>query len=326
MTATHDGEDASDAPEVVPGIIGRSAPMRELADQLRMVAPTQATVLIQGDSGTGKELVAREIRRNGLRRDKPYLTENCAAIAETLLESELFGHVKGSFTGAERDHTGLFVQADGGTLFLDEIGDMPASMQARLLRVLQEGEVRPVGSEQRQRVDVRVIAATHRNLEQAVAAGKFREDLFYRLQVLVIQVPRLIDRPGDVLLLTDHFLERTGREMGRATPGIEPRVMELLERCDWPGNVRQLENAIQRLVLLAGDGTITRALVESDPGLRAMLLAESAAGPVFSLERNEKQQIEEALRVSDGNRVRAAEMLGISRATIFRKIKTYGLS
>jgi two-component system response regulator HydG len=282
--------------------------------------------LIQGDSGTGKELVAREIQRNGLRRKKPYLTENCAAIAETLLESELFGHVKGAFTGAERDHAGLFVQADGGTLFLDEIGDMPPSMQARLLRVLEEGEVRPVGSERRQHVDVRVLAATHRDLEAEVAAGRFREDLFYRLQVLVIQVPRLADRPGDVHLLTRHFLERTGREMGRKAPRIEARVMEMLERCDWPGNVRQLENAVQRLVLLAGESAITPAHVESDPGLRAMLLAESSEGPVFSLERNEKEQIEEALRASGGNRARAAQMLGISRATIFRKIKTYGLN
>ena len=309
-------------------LIGRAPAMQQVYDLIGKVAETHLPVLIFGESGTGKELVARAIHRHSLRRRKPFLSENCAAIPETLLESELFGHVRGAFTGAERDRVGLFEQADGGTLFLDEIGDMPHAMQARLLRVLQEGEIRRVGGERVRKVDVRVLAATHRDLARDVEAGRFREDLFYRLQVLVIQLPPLRERPGDVPLLVQHFLERISRERGRTEPPrLRSAVLTLLERYHWPGNVRQLENQLQRMALLAGDGPISLEVVESDDDLKRTLLVErSSADPIFSLERNEKQQIAQALASCDGNRTRAAKMLGISRATIFRKVKQYELS
>jgi len=307
-------------------IIGCSEPMQSIYDLIPKTAKSHLPVLIQGDSGTGKELVARAIHAHSLRKRKPFLIENCAAIPETLLESELFGHVRGAFTGADRDHTGVFEQAHGGTLFLDEIGDMPASMQARLLRVLQEGEVRRVGAERVIQVDVRVVTATHRDLPTEVAAGRFREDLLYRLQVLVIQLPTLRDRPGDVPLLVEHFLRRISRERGLEAPKIRSNVMSLLEGYSWPGNVRQLENHIQRIALLAGDGPITLSVIEQDKGLREALLGKKTEGtPVFSLEHSEKEQIRQALDASKGNRTKAARLLGISRATIFRKIKEYGL-
>ena len=308
-------------------IIGHSGPMQAIYDMIPKTAKSHLPVLIQGESGTGKELVARAIHAHSLRKRKPFLVENCAAIPEALLESELFGHVRGAFTGADRDHTGLFEQAHGGTLFLDEIGDMPASMQARLLRVLQEGEVRRVGAERIVRVDVRLVTATHRDLPSQVAAGRFREDLLYRLQVLVIQLPPLRDRPGDIPLLVDHFLRRISRERGLETPKIRSNVMSSLEGYSWPGNVRQLENHIQRIALLAGDGPITLSVLEQDKGLREALLGKKTEGtPVFSLEHSEKEQIRQALEAAKGNRTRAARMLGISRATIFRKIKEYELT
>ena len=307
-------------------LIGRSEPMQAIYDLIPKTAKSHLPVLILGASGTGKELVARAIHAHSLRKRKPFLIENCAAIPETLLESELFGHVRGAFTGAERDHIGLFEQAHGGTLFLDEIGDMPASMQARLLRVLQEGELRRVGAERVTRVDVRVVTATHRDLPAEVAAGRFREDLFYRLQVLVVHLPTLRDRPGDIPLLVDHFLKRISRERGVEAPKIRSNVMSLLEGYPWPGNVRQLENHIQRLALLAGDGPITVSVIEQDKGLREALLGKKTAEtPVLSLEHSEKEQIRQALDASKGNRTHAARLLGISRATIFRKIKEYGL-
>jgi len=316
---------AAESRERFGDLWGRSAPMQRVYDLIAKVAETDLPVLIQGESGTGKELVAKAIHSRGSRRTKPLLAENCAAISEALLESELFGHVEGAFTGAERDRKGLFEQADGGTLFLDEVGDMSPGMQARLLRVLQEGDLRPVGGEQHVSVDVRVLAATHRDLQVEVAAGRFREDLFYRLQVLLIQLPPLRERVGDVPLLVDHFLRRISDARGRAAPTIQSPVMELLERHPWPGNVRQMENVLQRLLLLADDGPITLSLVESDDGLRQAIMGKESVKPVYSLERNEREQILRALEASGGNRTRAAEMLGISRATIFRRIKEMGI-
>jgi Nif-specific regulatory protein len=308
-------------------IIGRSAPMQQVYELIPRVADSHLPVLIQGESGTGKELVARAIHAHSPRKRKPFLSENCAAIPESLLESELFGHTKGAFTGADRDRAGLFEQAHAGTLFLDEIGDMPAPMQARLLRVLQEGELRRVGGDRILRVDVRAITATNRDLQAEVEAGRFREDLFYRLQVLVVQLPPLRDRPGDVPLLVDHFLRRISRERGRPIPTIRSSVISLFERYTWPGNIRQLENTIQRLALLAGDGPITPAAVESDRGLRQNLLGDTAGDtPIYSLEHNEREQIRQALTATNGNRTQAAKLLGISRATIFRKIKEFDLS
>jgi Nif-specific regulatory protein len=306
-------------------IVGRSAPMQKVFDRIGTMAPSHLPVLILGESGTGKELVAKAIHFHGDRRTKPFLSENCAAIPETLLESELFGHVRGAFTGAERDRAGLFEQADGGTLFLDEVGDMTPAMQARLLRVLQEGELRRVGGDRTIHVDVRVVAATNRDLAADVAGGRFREDLYFRLNVLTIQLPPLRERPGDVALLAGHLLERIAKERGRPAPRIDNTVLDLLEKHPWPGNVRELENTIQRLALLAGDSPITTATIELDDGMRRTFVGAPAPVPVMSLERTEREQIRRALEESAGNRDRAARMLGISRATIYRKIKEFDL-
>jgi Nif-specific regulatory protein len=305
-------------------IVGRSPAMQKVFDLIPRVAASEQPVLIQGESGTGKELVARAIHLHGPRKLKIFLSENCAALAETLLESELFGHVRGAFTGAEKDHPGLFEQASGGTLFLDEIGDMSAAMQARLLRVLQEGEVRRVGGERSIKVDVRVLAATHRDLQAEVQAGRFREDLMYRLQVLFIHLPPLRERPGDIPLLVHHILDRISRERGRPAPVVDPEVMTILERYSWPGNVRQLENALHRLVIYSRDDVVSREAIEADSGLRQMLLGPERE-PLFSLERTEKAQIQRALEACKGNREKAAKLLGISRATIYRKIREYKL-
>jgi Nif-specific regulatory protein len=307
-------------------MVGRSPGMLEVFELVEKVAATHLPVLIFGESGTGKELVARAIHYHGPRRRKMFVSENCAAIPETLLESELFGHVRGAFTGAERDHPGLFEQADGGTLFLDEVGDMSRGMQARLLRALEEGEIRRVGGDRPVRVDVRVVAATHRNLWSEVRAGKFREDLLYRLQVLSIEIPPLRDRPGDVPLLVEHFLERIASDRGAKPPSVDEDAMMLLERHGWPGNVREMENALQRLVLLAGGGPITVTTIEADPALRRELIRETPSRePLFSLKSGEKEQIRRALKAAHGNRRRAAQLLGVSRATLYRKLRQHGL-
>ncbi len=307
-------------------IVGRSQPMQRVFDLLQTVAKSELPVLVLGESGTGKELVAKAIHFHGPRKAKVFLSENCAAVPESLLESVLFGHVRGAFTGADRDRPGLFEQADGGTLFLDEVGDMSPAMQARLLRVLQEGEVRRVGDEQVLHVDVRVIAATNKDLEKEIRDGRFREDLYYRLNVLSLPLPPLRERPGDVALLTASLIERIAKERGRATPKVEDAVLDVLERYSWPGNVRQLENVLQRLSLLAGDGAITLALLEADENLRRTFFGDrTPAVPVLSLAKNEEEQIRRALAEAGGNRDRAARMLGISRATVYRKIKEYGI-
>jgi Nif-specific regulatory protein len=316
---------ATESRESFGALIGRSPGMQKVYDMIERVAGSHLPVLIQGESGTGKELVAREIFRGGLRKDGPFLSENCAAIAPDLIESELFGHVKGAFTGAERDKAGLFEQADGGTLFLDEIGDMAPAMQARLLRVLQEGEIRRVGDEVRKFVDVRLITATHRDLNRRVEEGAFREDLLYRLQVLVIQLPPLRDRPLDIAPLVQHFLGKIAAQRGQKQVEVRTEAMELFERYAWPGNVRQLENTLQRLALLADGGVINRATIEQDPALQAALIGQSGR-PTLSLKKNERDRIAEALERSGGNRLEAAKLLGVSRATIFRKIKHYDLN
>ena len=303
------------------GIIGRSRPMQRVFELIRKAAEVPLPVLIQGESGTGKELVARAIHFNGPRRKEAFLTENCAAMPESLLESELFGHVKGAFTGAERDREGLFEQAHRGTLFLDEVGDMSPGMQARLLRVLQQGELRRVGGNETIKADVRVIAATHRDLALEVAEKRFREDLFYRLNVLPIWLPPLRERAGDVALLIRHLLGEIARARGRAVPRVAPEVFDLLERHRWPGNVRQLENTLHRLVVLAGDDPIDRAVLEADPTLARSFEATDESTPLMSMAQNERAQIVAALEATGGNRARAAKLLGISRATIFRKIK-----
>ena len=255
---THSAESAeSEPPPALPGrfgMVGDSAPMHELYDKLERVANSAVPVLIQGETGTGKELVARALHTHSPRKRKPFLAENCAAVAPNLLESELFGHKKGSFTGAIADRKGHFQTADGGTVFLDEIGDMPLEMQAKLLRVLQSGELRPVGASASVTVDVRVVGATHRDLPRLVEEGRFRSDLYFRLNVVTLELPPLRERSGDVPLLVQHVLTRLAHDSGAERPrGVEPAAMAALEAWRWPGNVRELENELQRACALGGD-------------------------------------------------------------------------
>jgi len=300
--------------------------MQKVFDLLERIAISDVPILIQGESGTGKELVARALHFNGPRKDKIFVSENCAALPETLLESELFGHVKGAFTGADRDRAGLFEHAHEGTLFLDEVGDMSPAMQARLLRVLQEGELRRVGGDHPIRVDVRLITATNKDLQSEITAGRFREDLYYRLAVVPVQLPPLRERIGDVPFLAGHLLEHIALARGRATPRIEPEVLDAMEQYSWPGNVRQLENVLRRVSLLAGDAAITRSVIESDAELARMFLGkQTATGPLLSMVKTEEEQIRRALEAAAGNRDRAARLLGISRATIYRKMREYSL-
>ncbi len=318
--------EAAEARTSFANLVGRSPGIQAVFSLIEKVAATDLPVMIRGESGTGKELVARAIHVHGPRRRRPFLGENCAAIPETLLETELFGHVRGAFTGAERSRPGLFEQADGGTLFLDEVGDMSPAMQVRLLRVVEEGAIRRVGGEKPVPVNVRLITATHRDLQAEIKAGRFRLDLLYRLQVLTIEIPPLRDRPGDVALLTSHVLDRIAAERGRTPCVIDGDAMGLFERYAWPGNVRELQNALQRLSLLAGDRAISVALIESDPVLRRTLIPAHEAGKVtYSLKSGEKEQLRQAIAAANGNRRRAAGLLGVSRATLYRKLQQHGL-
>jgi transcriptional regulator with GAF, ATPase, and Fis domain len=317
---------AAEARTSFANLVGRSPGIQAVFSLIEKVAATDLPVLIRGESGTGKELVARAIHFHGPRRRRPFLSENCAAIPETLLETELFGHVRGAFTGAERNRPGLFEQADGGTLFLDEVGDMSPAMQARLLRVVEEGRVRPVGGERPVPVNVRIVTATHRDLGAEIKAGRFRQDLLYRLQVLTIELPPLRERPGDVALLASHFLERIAAERGRDPWVLDDEAAGVFERYSWPGNVRELQNTLQRLSLLAGNRAISVALIESDPILRRTLVPEGRPEtPAFSLKSAERDQLRQALAASRGNRSKAAVMLGVSRATLYRKLHQHGL-
>ena len=307
-------------------ILGRSRPVRELVEMVETVAPTEATVLITGESGTGKELVARAIQSASLRKDKPFVTINCAALAENLLESELFGHEKGAFTGADRRREGRFVQADKGTLFLDEIGEMPLSLQAKLLRVLQQGEVQRVGSDEPLTVDVRVIAATNRVLADEVAAGRFREDLFYRLNVIGLEVPPLRARQEDIPLLAAAFLERHAAANRKSLKGFTPQAMDAMLRYSWPGNVRELEDAVERAVILTTTDYVTeRALPLTVQNAPPAAEDDLSALGSMSLEDVEKKAIEATLRETEDNKSEAARRLGITRATLHSKLKKYGL-
>jgi serine/threonine-protein kinase PknK len=322
-------------------IVGASDAMHLVFRQLDRIIDSELPVLIQGDSGTGKELIARAIHFNGPRAGKPFVTENCAALPDTLLESELFGHARGAFTGAHRRKSGLLEQADGGTLFLDEIGDMSTEMQKKLLRVLQEGEFRPVGSDQRIRVDVRLLAASNRDLEDLVREGSFREDLFYRVHVLTIHLPALRERRDDVSLLAEHLLARAAREAAKPAPVLAPETMAALLAYDWPGNVRELENEMRRLVVLAGSEALpehlSTAVLERrslrGPGASGLAPASKGGPPhdgagdiraaVADLER---RSIEAALSRARGNKSKAASDLGISRFALQRKLDKYGLA
>jgi len=310
-------------------IIGRSSAMKTLFETISLVAPTEATVLIVGESGTGKELIANAIHQNSPRRDKPLITVNCAALPETLLESELFGHEKGAFTGATGRKQGRFRQAHTGSIFLDEIAEMSSALQPKLLRVLQEQSFEPIGGTQTIHVDIRVIAATNRHLETEIEAGRFREDLYYRLNVVTLPIPPLRERREDILLLADHFLKKYAEKNKRLIKGFAPRTTDFLMRYSWPGNVRELENAVERAVILArGDMITPEDLPDSIRGSNPE--DEPAAPPSFhrgkSLKEMEKEMILQTLEDTDGNRTRTAEILGISRRTLQMKLKEYGVN
>jgi transcriptional regulator with PAS, ATPase and Fis domain len=287
------------------------------------VAPTDATVLIHGESGTGKELIARAIHRGSRRARRPFVALNCGALPETLLESELFGHVKGAFTGASVNRKGLFEEADGGTVFLDEIGEMTPGLQVKLLRTLQDGEVRAVGSTQPITVDTRVVAATNQNLDVLMRQGRFREDLFYRLNVIAFAIPPLRERREDIPLLVEHFLDRFNRKQGRALR-LEDDALQLLLGHPWPGNVRELEHALERMVILGEGDTITIDDLPSRIANRGE--AELGAPSRGSLADTEKAHIREMLERHGWNYSRTADALGISRTTLWRKLKEYGFN
>jgi Nif-specific regulatory protein len=310
-------------------IIGDSSAMREVFRQVDKVIDTRATVCIEGETGTGKEVIASAIHYQGRRRDKLFVAQNCAAMPENLLESELFGHKRGAFTGADHDKKGLFEIADGGTLFLDEIGEMPLSLQAKLLRVLQEGEIRAVGATQSKAVDVRIICATNRSLEAEVARGAFRQDLFYRLRVFPLRLPALRERREDVPLLVDHFLRKYTLEMNKAVAGVTPEALDQLASYNWPGNIRELENEVQRLVIQCdAGGFITPDLLA--PAVRKV---EGLVGRVAPkkgtlkdmIEEVERWLLQEALRDHGGNKTKTAETLGITREGLHKKLSKYGM-
>ena len=312
--------------ERVPGMIGRSPAMRDVFDGIRRVAPTDSTVLITGDTGTGKELVARAVHELSRRTDRPFIPVNCAALAEGVLESELFGHVKGAFTGAMKDREGLFAAADGGTLLLDEVGDMSLRLQQRLLRVLQEKEVTPVGATRARPVDARVIAATNRDLRAEVDAGRFREDLFYRLNVFHVRLPPLRERRGDIPLLIEAALDRVAARLpDGARPTCSPFAVRLMRTYDWPGNVRELMSVVESSVIRAEGGRVEAQHLP--PEIRGPD-GEEEAGERYRTElapEEEQDAIRAALDEADGVKSRAAEILGMSRTTLWRKMKEYGL-
>jgi Nif-specific regulatory protein len=311
------------------GVIGTSDAMRDVFHMVDKVLDSRTTVLLQGETGTGKELIAKVIHYSGLLQGKAFVAENCGALTETLLESELFGHTRGAFTGAVSDRKGLFEEADGGTVFLDEIAETTPAMQVKLLRVIQEGQIRRVGGRRQIDVNVRLILSTHKDLEKEVAAGRFREDLFYRVNVYPIRLPSLRDRLEDIPLLADHFLKRYARKHDRAVNRISPAAMSLLVNYEWPGNVRQLENEIERAVTLAGARKIIQPEHFSEKiNLQAALIPKPPKGETRLSEAVgwvERLMIKEALRDLDGNRSAVARRLGLTRQGLLLKMKRYGL-
>ena len=311
-----------------PNIIGNSRAMKSLMEMLAMVAPSDTTVLISGESGTGKELIARSLHHNSPRRDHPLVIVNCAALSEPLLESELFGHEKGAFTGADKRHEGRFMQAHRGTMFLDEIGETSPAMQAKLLRVLEQKEIQRVGGEKTHQVDVRIVAATNRDLEAEVSRGRFREDLFYRLNVMPLDVPPLRERRGDIPLLADHFLKKYAAKNRKAVKGFSPMAMNMFIKYDWPGNVRELENVVERAVILLTGEHITEKqlpLNMVNAGGEANAPASAAMNGERSLEDVEKEAIQATLEATAGNKSESARRLGITRKTLHNKLKRYGI-
>jgi two-component system response regulator AtoC len=309
-------------------IIASSPQMLDIFKLIEKVANYNTTVLITGESGTGKELIAKAIHYNGSRKDKPFIAINCGAIPETLLESELFGHVKGAFTDAVRSKSGLFEEADGGTIFLDEIGELPKELQVKLLRVLQEGELRKVGDSKSRKIDVRVIAATARDLSGEIKKGNFREDLFYRLNVVPVTIPPLRERQGDIPLLVNHFTVIYAKKFGRPIKGVDDEALKYLISYPWPGNVRELENVIERAVILE-DGDMIKS--ENLPFIKepSAISHQPSANTGFSIKKAEeaieKELITKALEMTHGNKTKAAELLEISHRALLYKIKEYGL-
>jgi two-component system response regulator AtoC len=307
-------------------LIGTSPAMQEVYDLVRQIGPTRSAVLIMGETGTGKELVARAIHNLSPRRDKLFVPINCAAIPTELLESELFGHTRGAFTGAQGDRVGKFELADGGTLFLDEIGDMAYALQAKLLRVVQEGIIERIGSNKRIAVDVRMLSSTHRDLPAGIREGSFREDLYYRLNVFQVKLPPLRERREDVRHLATSFLEKFCRELGKHVPALTPEALAALEKYDWPGNVRELQNLMERAAVLSSgpaiEPNVFRLLLPA--GIDAPAAAESLALEP-AVEELERKLILRALGASNDNKVQAARLLGISERTLWYKLKRYGL-
>ncbi len=313
-------------------LVGTSAPMQEMIRLLEKVCPSDATVLVEGESGTGKELVARAIHDHGPRAAKPFVGQNCSAFNDQLLESALFGHLRGSFTGALADKKGLFDAADGGTFFLDEIGDMSPALQVKLLRVLQEGTFTPVGGTEPRQVDVRIIAATHKDLKAMVASGAFRQDLYYRINVIRVQVPPLRARREDIPLLAEHFLRRLALRRGEPPRPLAPEAMAALVRHDWPGNVRELENEIERLVVLGSDHPVLGADLLS-PRLQGRPGEEGGGSAIdvgshrlrHALDALERELISQGLRRTGNNKSQLARELGVSRSNLLLKIAKFGL-
>ncbi|HXE97001.1 MAG TPA: sigma-54 dependent transcriptional regulator [Dongiaceae bacterium] len=306
-------------------IIFRSQTFREVYDLTLQVAESDANILVMGESGTGKELIAGALHRNSPRRDKPFVSLNCAVLSDTLLESQLFGHVRGAFTGAVMNQKGLLEEADGGTLFLDEIGDVSPAVQAKLLRVTQEKDFIVLGSTRSRKVDVRFVAATNKDLLTEVREGRFREDLYYRLNVISITLPSLRERRDDIEPLALHFLKASTRRMKKEVRGIEDDALKALLQYDWPGNVRELENVMERAVILARSGMITIGLLPLG-ARREALLAQTDATRLIPLDEIERQHITSILKETGFHKTRAAEILGISRKTLDRKIAEYLLT
>ena len=310
-------------------IIGRSEAMQSLTRQLERVVDTRVTVLVEGETGTGKELVAAAVHYRSRRRDKLFVAQNCAAISENLLESELFGHKKGAFTGASDDKKGLFEIADGGTLFLDEVNSTSLSLQSKLLRALQEGEIRPVGATTAKHVDVRIVAATNRNLEELVAKGEFREDLYYRLKVFPLRIPPLRERRDDIPVLATHFLARYSQELGKPAGGFSQQALELMMSYEWPGNVRELQNEVQRLVIQLEPGNFVTPELLSPHIKKALGVVAKASVPKGTLREMmdtvEKYLLLETLREHGQNKTSAAKGLGITREGLHKKLRVHGI-
>jgi two-component system, NtrC family, response regulator HydG len=312
------------------GVIGDSPQMRDVIERLKRIAPTNASVLIQGETGTGKELVAQAIHQNSPRKNKPFVALNCAALSENILESELFGHVKGAFTDASADRVGKFEYAHGGTMFLDEVGDMPMPTQIKLLRVLENGEITRVGSNHPIKVNVRILSATNRNLEDSIEAGTFRSDLYHRLKVVTIRLPTLRERSQDIPILIDYFVRQFAGRHGKQIRGMSPAARRKLLAFDWPGNVRQLRNVVESMVVVDYDGLLDVDDLPEEFSGPSEPAGEPSSSSLTSLVGRPLTELErlfiaETLRLTAGNREEAAKMLGIGERTLYRKIKEYEL-